>query len=53
MLADRIRELVVSGVWDSRVGANRDPHVLANGSIRGVDYVRGFRLKRDVTAGRD
>jgi hypothetical protein len=28
--------------WDSRVGAARDPHVLANGSIRGADYIRGF-----------
>ncbi len=34
----------VSVRWDGRAGAARDPHVLANGSIRGADYTAHFGI---------
>ena len=32
----------VAFTWDGRAGAPRDSHVVANGSVRGRDYVRCF-----------
>ena len=32
----------INVAWDGGAGAPRDPHVVANGSIRGGDYVRCF-----------
>jgi hypothetical protein len=35
---------VVTVSWDGRVGAPRDPHIVANGSIRGAAYKHYFGL---------
>jgi hypothetical protein len=40
--ADGIRSLTVG--WDGRASAARDPHVVANGSIRGMTYTSHFGL---------
>jgi hypothetical protein len=39
---DGVSALTVN--WDERAGAARDRHILANGSIRGADYIRAFGL---------
>lgn len=36
--------------WDERLGAPRDRHVLANGSIRGADYIRAFGIVAEPPA---